>query len=76
MGGQRCPLSRWHAHFTVVTDSNPVVPVLNDRRLDQVTNDRLLKLKTLLARYNFTARWQAGKHHLIKYCHVPGGSEA
>ena len=42
-------------HFTVVTDSNPLIPVLNDRRLDQMTNDRLLKLKTALARYNFTA---------------------
>ena len=34
-------------------------------RLDQMTNDRLLKLKTALARHNFTARWQAGTQHLI-----------
>jgi hypothetical protein len=52
-------------HFAVVTDSSPLVAVLNDRRLDQVKNDRLLKLKTALARYNFTARHQAGCRHLI-----------
>ncbi len=53
------------AHFTILTDSSPLVAILNDRRMDQVQNDRLLKLKTAMARYNFTARHQAGERHLI-----------
>jgi Integrase zinc binding domain/Integrase core domain len=52
-------------HFVIVTDSNPLVPVLNNQRLDQVKNDRLLKLKTSLARYSFEARWQSGAKHVI-----------
>ncbi|KAB0794905.1 hypothetical protein PPYR_11744 [Photinus pyralis] len=52
-------------HFEIITDSNPLVSILNNRRLDQIQNDRLLKLKTTLLRYNFTARWQAGKRHKI-----------
>jgi hypothetical protein len=52
-------------HFVIVTDSNPLVPILNDRRLDQMKNDRLLKLKTALARYSFTARFQSGAKHVV-----------
>ena len=52
-------------HFTILTDSSPLVSILNDKRLDQVTNDRLLKLKTAMSRYNFTAKHQAGERHLI-----------
>ena len=54
-----------HPGFTVVTDCNPLVPILNDRRLDQIQNDRLLKLRTALERYSFRARWQAGTKHQI-----------
>ena len=52
-------------HFVIVTDSSPLVSILNDRRLDQIQNDRLLKLKTAMARFNFTVRHQAGDRHLI-----------
>jgi transposase InsO family protein len=52
-----------HRHFTVVTDNNPLVAVLNDRRLDQLANDRLLKMKIALMRYNFTARAEKGSRH-------------
>eukprot|EP00094_Tigriopus_californicus_P002070 TCALIF_01996-PA protein Name:"Similar to TY3B-I Transposon Ty3-I Gag-Pol polyprotein (Saccharomyces cerevisiae (strain ATCC 204508 / S288c))" AED:0.06 eAED:0.13 QI:0/0/0/0.88/0.12/0.11/9/0/1153 len=45
-------------HFTLVKDSNPLIPILNNKCLDQVTNDRLLKVKTALSRFNFTARHQ------------------
>eukprot|EP00094_Tigriopus_californicus_P003595 TCALIF_03458-PA protein Name:"Similar to pol Retrovirus-related Pol polyprotein from transposon opus (Drosophila melanogaster)" AED:0.06 eAED:0.10 QI:61/0/0/1/0/0.16/6/0/1068 len=53
------------AHFTIVTDSNPLVPILNDKRLDQVTNDRVLKLKMMLSCFNFTTRHQQGSLHVI-----------
>ncbi len=52
-------------HFTILTDSSPLVSILNDKRLDQVSNDRLLKLKTAMGRYNFTVKHQAGERHLI-----------
>ena len=52
-------------HFTILTDSSPLVAVLNDKRMDQVKNDRLLKLKTAMARFNFTVKHQAGERHLI-----------
>ena len=52
-------------HFTILTDSSPLVAILNDRRLDQIKNDRLLKLRTAMAKYNFTAKHQEGKRHLI-----------
>eukprot|EP00094_Tigriopus_californicus_P013180 TCALIF_12746-PA protein Name:"Similar to Tf2-11 Transposon Tf2-11 polyprotein (Schizosaccharomyces pombe (strain 972 / ATCC 24843))" AED:0.29 eAED:0.29 QI:0/0/0/1/0.25/0.2/5/0/935 len=52
-------------HFSVMTDSSPLVSILNDRRLDQVANDRHLKLKMALSRYCFTAHHQAGKRHQI-----------
>jgi hypothetical protein len=48
-------------HFTIITDSNPLVPILNERRMDQVRNDRMLKLKTLLERYTFTLSGSRGQ---------------
>ena len=41
-------------HFTVITDHNPLLPILNSYRLDEVENPRL-RLKTRLIAYNFTA---------------------
>ena len=31
-------------HFTVVTDHNPLVPILNSHRLDEIENPRLQRL--------------------------------
>ena len=47
-------------HFTVITDHNPLVPVLNSHRLDEIENPRLQHLRTRLMGYNFTARWLKG----------------
>ena len=47
-------------HFTVITDHNPLVPVLNSHRLDEIENPRLQRLRTRLMGYNFTARWLKG----------------
>ena len=45
----------------VVTDHNPLVPILNNHRLDKIENPRLQRLRTNLMAYNFTALWQKGK---------------
>ena len=47
-------------HFTVITDHNPLIPILNNHRLDEVENPRLQRLKIKLMAYNFTAEWLKG----------------
>ena len=44
-------------HFTVVTDHNPLIPILNTHRLE---NPRLQCLRTHIMSYNFTAQWLKG----------------
>jgi len=48
-------------HFLVVTDHNPLIPILNNRRLDEIANPRLQRLKSRLMGYSFTAKWIKGK---------------
>ena len=47
-------------HFCLLTDHNPLVPILNSRRLDEIENPRLQRLKSRLMAYNFTAKWIKG----------------
>ena len=47
-------------HFTVVTDHNPLIPIMNSHRLDEIENPRLQRLKTKLMAYNFMAEWLKG----------------
>ena len=44
-------------HFHIVTDHNPLIPILNSHRLDEIENPRLQRLRTRLMAYNFTAVW-------------------
>ena len=48
-------------HFSVLTDHNPLIPILNSRRLDEIENPRVQRLKARLMAYNFTAHWIKGK---------------
>ena len=48
-------------HFSFITDHNPLIPIINNRRLDEIENSRLKRLKTKLMAYNFTAEWIKGK---------------
>lgn len=47
-------------HFKVITDHNPLIPILNSHRLDEIENPRLQRLRTKLMAYNFTAEWCKG----------------
>ena len=47
-------------HFTVITDHNPLIPILNTHRLDEIENPRLQRLRTRLMGYNFTTQWLKG----------------
>ena len=50
-------------HFTVYTDHNPLIPILNTRRLDEIENPRLQRLKSRLMGYHFTTQWTKGSSH-------------
>ena len=47
-------------HFTVITDHNPLIPIINNHRLDEIENPRLQRLKTKMMAYNLTAQWLKG----------------
>ena len=47
-------------HFRVITDHNPLIPILNSHRLDEIENPRLQRLRTRLMAFNFTAEWCKG----------------
>ena len=50
-------------HFTVITDHNPLIPILNNHRLDEIENPHLQRLKTRIMAYNFTAQWLKGANN-------------
>ena len=47
-------------HFDVLTDHNPLISILNTRRLDEIENPRLQRLKSRLMGFNFTTQWTKG----------------
>lgn len=42
--------------FQVMTDHNPLVPILNSHRLDEIENSRLQRLRTRMMPFNFNAK--------------------
>ena len=48
-------------HFSVITDHNPLIAIINNRCLDEIENPHLQRLKTKLMAYNFTAEWVKSK---------------
>ena len=48
------------SHFSIVTDHHPLVPILNNYRLDEIENPRLQRLKSKIMAYNFSATWIKG----------------
>ena len=47
--------------FEIITDHNPLVPILNSHRLDEIENPRLQRLRTRIMGYNFFAKHIKGK---------------
>ena len=47
-------------HFTVLTDHHPLVPILNNYRLDEIENLRSQRLKSKIMAYNFSTTWVKG----------------
>ena len=50
-------------NFQVITDHNPLIPILNSHRLDEIDNPRLQQLKTKLMAFNLTAKWCKGDNN-------------
>jgi hypothetical protein len=55
-----CPSKVITVKFTMITDHNPLIPILSTHRLDEIGNPRLQRLRTLMMSYNFTAQWLKG----------------
>ena len=45
-------------HFSVITDHNLLIQIINTHRLDEIENCHLQQLKTRLMSYNCTATWE------------------
>ena len=52
-------------NFTVVTDHRPLISILNKQTLEQISNQRIQRLKEKISRYNLETVWKQGKNHLI-----------
>ena len=50
----------WLQHFQVITDHNPLIPILDHHHLDEIENPCLQWLKIKLIAYTFTAEWVIG----------------
>ena len=50
-------------HFDLVVDHRPLVPILNSKRLAEIENSRLQRLREKLTPYSFTTSWQKGATH-------------
>ena len=52
-------------YFDLVVDHRPLVPILNSKRLSEIENPRLQRLREKLTPYSFSACWQKGAKHCI-----------
>ena len=50
--------------FTLLTDHQPLIPILNSMGVADVENPRLQRLMMKMLPFSFTAKWIKGKDHL------------
>ena len=51
-------------HFTLLTDQQPLIPILNFMGIEDAVNLRLQRLMMKMMPHSFTAEWVEGKDHL------------
>ena len=51
-------------HLKLVTDHQPLIPILNSKGIADVENHRLQRLMMKMLPYTLSAEWVKGKHHL------------
>ena len=47
-------------YFEVLKDHNPLIPILNSHRLDEIENSYLQRMHMKIMSYNFKAIWDKG----------------
>jgi len=47
-------------YFEILTDHNPLIPILNSHRLDEIQNPRLQRMCMKVMSFNFKAIWRKG----------------
>ena len=52
-------------NFTIVTDNQPLLGILNRKNLDAINNIRIQRLMSKLLGYSFRVEWIPGKNHAI-----------
>ena len=52
-------------HFQLITDHQPLVPIIDKYSLDAVETPRLQRLKERLSPFVFTTSWKKGKEHAL-----------
>ena len=52
-------------HFKLMVDHKPLVPILNDKLMDNIENPRIGRMKEKLMKYVFNAEWRRGKDHVV-----------
>lgn len=62
---ERCRIFVAGGHTEIITDHNPIVPIINGHRLDEIENPRLQRLRRRLMPFQVTAKWIKGSTNLI-----------
>ena len=53
-------------HFSVITDHNPLIPIISNCHLDEIENPCLQRLTpSYIMTYNFTAEWIKSKNDTL-----------
>ncbi len=62
---EKCRLYLAGTDFSVVTDHQPLLGILNRKNLDAINNVRIQRLMAKLLGYSFQVEWIPGKNHTI-----------
>ena len=62
---EKCRLYLAGADFTIVTDHQPLLGILNRKNLKAINNVRIQRIMSKLLEYSFKVEWIPGKNHVI-----------
>lgn len=62
---EKCRLFLLGRAFDLIVDHKPLVPLINDKTLNEIDNRRIQRQLSKLANYQITARWREGKLHKV-----------
>ena len=62
---EKCRIYVAGTDFTIITDHQPLLGILNRKNLDAINNIRIQRLMSKLLGYSFRVEWVPGKNHTI-----------